>query len=67
VRLELPTAEHESMIDRQSEVAQDQLACIECRGTWTEPSERWRIYLTEDDPREPILYCADCAAYEFGP
>jgi hypothetical protein len=40
-------------------------SCIECTREWTNPSERWRIYLTPDELQEPVLYCADCAAYEF--
>jgi hypothetical protein len=43
------------------------LSCVECRRAWTDPSERWRIYLTSDEPPEPVLYCADCAAFEFDP
>jgi hypothetical protein len=41
------------------------LSCVECRREWTDPSERWRVYLTSDEPPEPVLYCADCAAFEF--
>jgi hypothetical protein len=44
-----------------------QLSCIECEREWMNPSERWRIYLTPDEQREPVVYCADCAAFEFGP
>jgi hypothetical protein len=55
------------MIDRQSEVAQDQLTCIECHRAWTEPVERWRIYLTDDELPIPVVYCGACASHEFGP
>jgi hypothetical protein len=41
------------------------LSCIECDREWTNPNERWRIYLTPDEIREPVLYCADCASHEF--
>jgi hypothetical protein len=41
------------------------LTCIECEREWTNSSERWRIYLTPDELQEPVLYCADCASYEF--
>jgi hypothetical protein len=43
----------------------DLLRCIECLRGWTDPSERWRIYLTPDETPEPVLYCADCASFEF--
>jgi hypothetical protein len=49
------------------EVALDHLVCIECGRTWTEPQERWRIYLTDDVQPLPVLYCAACAAFEFDP
>jgi hypothetical protein len=42
-----------------------QLSCIECRRLWIDASERWRIYLSPDAVPEPVLYCADCASYEF--
>ena len=43
------------------------LICVECEREWTDPAERWRIYLTSDVPPEPVAYCADCASYEFDP
>ena len=43
------------------------LVCQECARPWLDPSERWRIYLTNDDPGEPVPYCADCAHREFDP
>jgi hypothetical protein len=43
------------------------LLCLECEREWLDPSERWRIYLTSDEPAEAVLYCADCAAFEFDP
>jgi hypothetical protein len=30
------------------------------------PDERWRLYLTDDDPPEQATYCPDCAWREFG-
>jgi hypothetical protein len=42
-----------------------EITCIECRRLWSVPSERWRVYLTEDEPREPVAYCAECAEREF--
>jgi hypothetical protein len=60
----------QDMIDPQQQHQQQliqvgRLSCIECEREWTEPRERWRIYLTPDQLSEPVLYCADCAAYEF--
>jgi len=43
------------------------LTCIECTREWLDQGERWRIYITMDEQPEPVLYCADCAAYEFDP
>jgi hypothetical protein len=42
------------------------IECIECARQWDVPTERWRIYLTDDEPRAPIAYCPDCAAEQFG-
>jgi hypothetical protein len=42
-----------------------ELVCVECRRRWTEPAERWRTYLTDDEPPETATYCPDCAAREF--
>ena len=56
----------EDMNEPQTQLTQvGHLCCIECDREWTNPSERWRIYVTPDELREPVLYCADCAAYEF--
>jgi hypothetical protein len=41
------------------------LVCVECLRAWTEPKERWRTYLTDDQPPETATYCPDCAAREF--
>ena len=42
------------------------LVCVECGREWVEPVERWRVYLTEDDPPEPVTYCPTCDEREFG-
>jgi hypothetical protein len=57
------------MIDRdpQKLTQVSHLICVECEREWTDPAERWRIYLTSDAPPEPVAYCADCASYEFDP
>ena len=41
------------------------LRCVECDRRWDDPSERWRVYFTEDDTPDPVTYCLDCAAAEF--
>jgi hypothetical protein len=59
----------EAMIDpEQRELTQvHPLVCVECSREWTDPRERWRIYVTSDEPPEPVVYCAGCASYEFDP
>jgi hypothetical protein len=42
------------------------LSCIECGQIWLDPVERWRIYLTDDEPAEAVVYCSHCAEFEFG-
>ncbi len=39
--------------------------CLECKSLWLRPRERWRLYLSCDDPPETLLYCPECAAREF--
>ena len=41
------------------------LRCQECGRRWDNPTERWRVYFTEDDPPEPASYCPACASREF--
>ncbi len=43
------------------------LRCIECLRSWTIPSERWRLKLTDDATPEAVPYCPECATREFGP
>jgi len=40
--------------------------CAECDAAWL-PSddERWRAYLTDDEPPELAFYCPECAEREF--
>ena len=52
-------------IDRPAPV--EVLHCIECRRPWLDPSERWRLKVTDDSPPETVPYCARCATREFGP
>jgi hypothetical protein len=44
----------------------DDLVCVECGREWVGPVERWRVYLTEDDPPVLVTYCPVCAEREFG-
>ena len=41
------------------------LRCLECRRMWVEPTEHWRVYLSSEDPSQPLTYCPDCAHREF--
>jgi hypothetical protein len=43
------------------------LDCIECGADWSDPSQKWRMYATNDEPavRELGLFCPDCARREF--
>jgi hypothetical protein len=41
--------------------------CAECEAHWLPAEdERWRAYLTDDEPPELAFYCRDCAEREFG-
>ena len=55
------------MAEESTRLAQHELTCIECRCTWLELDERWRVYLTDDDPPEVVAYCPRCARREFRP
>ena len=46
-------------------VTGQKLTCMECLRPWTAASERWRVYLTRDDPPKLLVYCQDCAEREF--
>jgi hypothetical protein len=40
--------------------------CAECEARWLPvDEERWRAYLTDDELRDVIFYCPDCAEREF--
>ena len=41
------------------------LVCVECGREWDEQAKRWKNFLTEDDPPQPVTYCAACAEREF--
>jgi hypothetical protein len=42
------------------------IECIECCRQWEVPSERWRVYVTDENPPEAVAYCPACAEREFG-
>jgi hypothetical protein len=44
----------------------DEVRCIECDQAWTDPRERWRVYLApERQSTVCLVYCPDCAEREF--
>ena len=47
-------------------VASAPLTCTECRRTWFDPRERWRLYVDPDEQLQTFAYCAACAEREFG-
>ena len=55
------------IVDPGTEAAE--LTCEECRRSWRQPVERWRMYVLADDdePAYAVIYCPDCARREFGP
>jgi ribosomal protein L33 len=48
------------------EVKSTSLVCEECARVWVTAAERWRLYLTDDNPRQAVPYCPRCAAEQFG-
>lgn len=46
-------------------IAVEPVRCLECGRLWVEWSERWRTYLSGEDPPQPLTYCPDCARREF--
>ena len=42
------------------------LTCIECLRPWLAGAERWRMKVADDESRETVTYCPECAAREFG-
>ena len=58
------SVETETVSENATLVTQ-QLHCQECCRPWLDPHERWRVYLTDDEPAEAVPYCADCARREF--
>ena len=60
-----PLERRQRMAEPTSPQKTQLIACIECCRQWQVPSERWRVYLTEEDPPEAVAYCPACAAREF--
>ncbi len=48
-------------------VATAPLACVECGQPWLLAYEVWRMYLTDDESGEAVIYCPDCSTREFDP
>jgi hypothetical protein len=43
------------------------LQCAECDALWrAADDERWRAFLTDDEPAEVAFYCPTCAELAFG-
>jgi hypothetical protein len=60
-------AEVPQMNEHQSrQLAVETISCVECNVPWVDPSERWRVYLTDEDVPETVVYCHLCAEREFG-
>jgi len=51
---------------RERTIAALPLRCLECWRPWVESTERWRIYLSGENPSIPLTYCPECAQREFG-
>jgi hypothetical protein len=67
VEEERADAEVPNMNEHQPrELAVETISCVECKVAWVDPSERWRVYLTDDDVPETVVYCHLCAEREFG-
>jgi hypothetical protein len=39
--------------------------CEGCGRRWVERTERWRAYLTDDEPPVAALFCPECSRNEF--
>jgi hypothetical protein len=39
--------------------------CAEREASWLPADERWRAYLTEDEPTELAFYRPECGDHEF--
>lgn len=41
------------------------MVCIECARRWLVATERWRLKITDEEPRQTVPYCPECACREF--
>jgi hypothetical protein len=41
------------------------ISCIECGRAWIDEGERWRMKVLDEEPRETVPYCPNCAQREF--
>lgn len=41
------------------------LRCAQCHRRWDNPTDRWRVYFTDEEPPEPLTFCPNCARREF--
>ena len=49
------------MSEPSDQLVATEVKCVESRKLWLVPSERWRIYLTDETEPRPVAYCPDCA------
>ena len=56
---------HLQAVDRGFMRVKLPLDCQECERRWVDSAERWRVYLTPEEPPEAVAYCPECAAREF--
>ena len=49
----------------QQTISVEPVHCLECGREWVEASERWRMYLSGENPPHPLTYCPACARREF--
>ena len=54
------------MAEPASQQTRQKLECVECEREWTVLTERWRLYLTDDEPAAAFAYCPACGQREFG-
>ena len=52
-------------VDRATSISTTPLRCLECGQRWIEETERWRVYLSHEEPPQTLTYCPDCARREF--
>jgi len=53
------------MTESARPVTDARMTCIECRRPWVSEKERWRLFLTDENPPTLLMYCPHCAEREF--